>query len=54
MVVQKMVKGEEIVHLLFLCTVAQDLWADFSRDAKRSLLAGLAGNIKDALSLDVG
>jgi hypothetical protein len=43
---------EDIVHRLFLCTVAQELWDGFSSPAKKSLTAGLSGKTKTALRLD--
>lgn len=45
-------QGEEIVNRLLLCTVAHDLWADFDTRAKKAFLAGLSGEMKDALQLD--
>lgn len=41
----------EIVHHLFLCTVGQELWSDFSLDAKKKLLHGLTGKVKEQLNL---
>lgn len=43
--------GEQIIHALFLCTVAQDLWGDFAAPAKKELLKGLSGDIKAELGL---
>jgi hypothetical protein len=48
------VEGEEIVHRFFLCTAARKLWDSFSTSAKGRLLAGLHGDHKSALELDVG
>lgn len=44
-------EGEDLVHALFLCTVAQDLWGDFAAPVKKELLKGLAGDVKTALAL---
>jgi hypothetical protein len=44
-------EGEYLVHALFLCTVAQDLWSDFSVPVKKELLKGLKGETKAALGL---
>ena len=43
---------EEIVHLFLLITVAQELWVDFSSQAKKSLLKGMSGDIKSSIGLD--
>lgn len=51
-VVQRFVDSEEVVHKLFLCTLAPVFWDDFSADAKRALLKGLSGESKKALRLD--
>jgi len=51
-VVENFKEGEEIVHQLFLCTVGQELWDDFSAPAKRRLIFGLSGAIKTKLQLD--
>jgi hypothetical protein len=51
-VVQKFVSGEEIVHYLFLCTVARTFWDDFSTASKRELLKGLSNSTKAVLGLD--
>jgi hypothetical protein len=45
-------EGVELIHRLLLCTVAQVLWRDFSRTAKRQLLSGLPGDVKAAIGLD--
>jgi len=45
-------EGSDIVHRLFLCTVAQQLWDSFSTQAKKQLLAGLHGDEKKILKLD--
>jgi hypothetical protein len=45
-------EGEDIVHRLFLCTVAQGLWDSFSTQSKTSLLSGLSGEEKKVLKLD--
>lgn len=44
-------EAEYLVHSLFLCTVAQDLWGDFTAAAKKELLKGIAGDAKTALDL---
>lgn len=44
-------EGEYLVHALFLCTVAQDLWSDFAVPVKKELLKGLKGDQKAALAL---
>jgi len=44
-------EAEYLVHALFLCTVAQDLWGDFSAPAKKELLKGLSGDVKSGLGL---
>ncbi|WP_157126821.1 hypothetical protein [Burkholderia metallica] len=45
-------KGETIVHRLFLCTVARELWDHFSQTSKDKLLSGLDGKAKLILKLD--
>jgi hypothetical protein len=44
--------GEEIVHHLFLCTVARELWNGFSSLAKKKLLSGTDAELKTALGFD--
>ncbi len=44
-------EGEYLVHALFLCTIAQELWGDFTLPAKKELLKGLTGDVKTALGL---
>jgi len=51
-VVTTFVEGSELIHRLFLCTVGQALWRDFSRSAKRQLLSGLSGDVKTDIALD--
>lgn len=51
--VRTFVEAEEVVHYLFLCTVGQRLWPDFSSQAKAALLRGLSGDVKTALKLDL-
>jgi hypothetical protein len=51
-VVETFVTGEELIHRLFLCTVAQELWNGFSSTSKKYLLVGLPGGLKTALALD--
>jgi hypothetical protein len=50
--IQTFVEGVDIVHRIFLCTAAQQLWDSFSSDAKKKLLAGLHGDDKKILKLD--
>lgn len=52
-VVDKFVKAEDVVHKLFLCTVAQSRWDDFSTSAKKALIKGIPGDIKILLNLDM-
>jgi hypothetical protein len=52
-VVKSFLEGEAIIHDLLLCTVGQELWNDFASSAKRALLAGLRGDVKIGLGLDV-
>lgn len=49
--IQMLEEGEYLVHALFLCTVAQDLWSDFAVPVKKELLKGLTGDQKAALGL---
>jgi hypothetical protein len=51
-VVDRFATGVEIVHDLFLCTVAKTLWQDFSSQAKRELIKGISGENKKILGLD--
>jgi hypothetical protein len=51
-VVKKFVEAEEVVHRLFLCTIAPTFWAEFSTTAKKPLLKGLTGDLKAFLKLD--
>ena len=51
-VVNTFVKGERIVHHLFLCTTGRDLWDFFSTTAKGKLIKGLSGEMKTILGLD--
>jgi hypothetical protein len=44
---------EFIVGKLFLCTVAQELWDDFSPSSKPKLLKGIAADKKASLGLDL-
>lgn len=53
-VVQRFSEGEDIVHRLFLCTIAPEMWGDFSTTAKKALLKGLSGDLKTILALDEG
>ena len=50
--IEAFIEGVDIVHRVFLCTVAQQLWDSFSSDAKKKLLAGLHGDEKKILKLD--
>lgn len=43
----------DIVHKLFLATVARDLWHDFAKEARETLLHGLKGSVKQALGLSI-
>ena len=52
LVVKTFCDGEEIVHLLFLCTKGHELWDYFSTSAKQKLMHGLPGDIKTTLGLD--
>ena len=45
-VVERFVLGEEVVHRLFLCTIAPTFWDDFSTASKKALLTGLPGDTK--------
>lgn len=51
-VISKFTESEETVHRLFLATVAPALWDDFSTLAKKALLKGLPGDVKEILKLD--
>jgi hypothetical protein len=51
-VVATFIEGEEVVHSLLLCTVGRALWDGFSSTAKKQLLSGLRGDVKEALALD--
>jgi hypothetical protein len=51
-VVEAFVKGERLVHHLFLCTAGRELWSAFSSQGKAVLIAGLKGSQKTALKLD--
>lgn len=44
--------GESLVHRLFLCTIARELWDFFSQTAKGQLLTGLDGKFKALLKID--
>lgn len=46
------VDAVDLVHRLFLCTLAQDFWDYFSPAAKKALSAGLSGDVKAVLKLD--
>jgi len=51
-VVETFTEGVEIVHNFFLCTVGEELWNDFSSDAKRKLIKGISADKKEILGLD--
>ena len=51
-VVDSFSKGEQIVHQLFLCTVAQELWHDFESSAKKLLTKGIPRKTRFALRID--
>lgn len=44
-------ESEYLMHALFLCTVAQDLWNNFEFNVKKELLKGLPGDAKADLGL---
>lgn len=46
-------EGTNIIHHLFLCTVGLELWDSFSTAAKKTLLAGIHGDTKAALGLNL-
>lgn len=50
--VNEFCEGEKIVHELFLLTIANEHWDDFSPSAKKSLLTGMPGDHKSLLKLD--
>lgn len=50
--VKEFCEGERIVHELFLLTVGQQYWDDFSHTAKKALLAGMPGDQKAVVKLD--
>jgi hypothetical protein len=45
-------EAEWIVHHLLLTTVGRELWDGFAHNAKKSLLQGMAGDVRAALELD--
>ncbi len=51
-VIQAFEGAEDVVHRLFLCTLAQECWSDFSAAAKASLLKGLSADTRTHLALD--
>jgi len=53
LVVEVFREGGDLVHCLFLCTVGQNFWDVFSTPSKKMLLAGLSGDLKKALMLDI-
>lgn len=53
-VVDAFCDAEELVHKLFLCTVGREMWEYFSSSAKKSLLAGMSGEIRKEFGLDFG
>lgn len=53
LVVDSFQEGGNLVHYLFLCTVGQTHWDAFSTSSKKALLAGLHGDIRKALKLDM-
>lgn len=53
LVVEAFQEGGDLVHCLFLCTVGQTFWDAFSTPSKKMLLAGLSGDLKKTLMLDV-
>lgn len=48
---EKFEAATSIVNDLFLATVAQDLWSDFSREVRKELLKGLSGDVRTILAL---
>ncbi len=46
-------RGEEIVHMLFLCTIPKKLWYSFTATSKKELLKGLMPKAKSALDLSL-
>jgi hypothetical protein len=46
-------ESTSLMHGLFLCTVAHDLWSDFDVKVKKELLKGLAADAKAELGLGI-
>ncbi len=51
-VADQMKSAEQLLHELLLLTVGRELWDKFSSPSKKTLLSGVAGEIKTALKLD--
>lgn len=45
-------EAERIVHFLFLATVGREFWDGFSPPAKKTLLSGVAADIREVFGLD--
>lgn len=43
----------QIIHKLWLVTIARDLWDDFAMEARKELLRGMTGAAKKALGLSI-
>ena len=52
LVVDTYCKGGELVQRLFLCTAGREIWGGISAPAKRVVMHGVSGHIKDILGLD--
>ena len=50
-VVEALEEGEQLIHILLLCTIEISLWYKFSKTAKGQFLKGLSANVKLALDL---
>lgn len=49
---QMFIKGEELVHRLFLATVGRENWESFSTSAKSALLKSMSGDVRSFIGLD--
>ncbi len=52
-VISEFEASEDLVHRLFLCTAGRDSWSDFSADARKTLLKGLAPKEQSVLGLTI-
>jgi hypothetical protein len=52
LVAREFCEAERIVHELFLATVGREFWDSFSHPAKKALLFGMTGDIKNVFELD--